>query len=251
MGNSVYPSAGGGCMVSCRSYRNNPYDSAEAYIVKLNYFEEISYTRQFSDDSLINLESIIQQGNSNNYFVVGAIAPFNAPNSQGNDIYFAKLNSIGIKTTSKVYGDAGQDRGFCIIPTNDNNLLLFGSTNSTFGNGGSDGLVLKINENGDILPGFPRYYGTSADEYVYKAKPTTDGGYILVGSTSSNSGGGSDVMLLKLRPDFTQEWMVSFGTTVDDYGRNVEQTSDDGYIIVGSYNGKACVIKTDSQGKTQ
>ena len=74
----------------------------------------------------------------------------------------------------------------------------------------------------------------------------------LKGNTTN---GGSDFYLVKVRSNFTVEWQRTFGGTLDEYAQAVTQTSDKGFIIVGSSksfgNGEndIYVVKTDSLGQ--
>jgi len=85
---------------------------------------------------------------------------------------------------------------------------------------------------------------------------TSDGGYIIVGSTSSYGGGEADIWLIKIDSDGDTLWSKTFGEIYDDLGFAVQQTDDDGYIITGetySFGGSHPVvwlIKTDINGDT-
>ena len=97
-------------------------------------------------------------------------------------------------------------------------------------------------------------FGGSFDE-GYSVQQTSDGGYIVGGTTFSYGNGGSDVYLIKTDENGQELWSQTFGGTENDYGYSVEQTSDGGYIIVGetySYgNGGRDVylVKTDENGQ--
>jgi hypothetical protein len=79
---------------------------------------------------------------------------------------------------------------------------------------------------------------------------TTDNGYIIVGSTRSYSVSEVDIWLIKIDENGNEEWNATFGESKSDYGYDVKQTSDGGYIIVGKYNGGR-LIKTDVNGKLE
>lgn len=100
-----------------------------------------------------------------------------------------------------------------------------------------------------------RVYGGDSAEVAHSIQPTTDGGYIVVGSTRSFGSGGSDIWLLKLNAQGDTAWTRTFGGTYDDEGQDVAETADSGYIITGFIESsfgirKLCLIKTDKNGTT-
>ena len=109
----------------------------------------------------------------------------------------------------------------------------------------------------DTSVSWQRYMGGSGDEVGYSVQQTSDGGFIIVGDTSSYGAGGSDVWLIKTDASGAVEWSKTFGGTGDDSGRCVVQTQDGGYVIAGSTTSfghglaDVYVIKTDGNGNEQ
>jgi len=82
-------------------------------------------------------------------------------------------------------------------------------------------------------------YGGSSYDEPYSIQQTSDGGYIVAGSTLSNDGdifghhGGDDFWVLKLNNIGAIEWKKVLGGTNNDGARAIKETSDGGYIVAG------------------
>ena len=80
--------------------------------------------------------------------------------------------------------------------------------------------------------------GTNLDR-ANEVQQTKDGGYIVAGLTRSNNGhvtgshGGYDFWAIKLNKSGDVEWKKALGGSGEDSGQSIQQTSDDGYIMVG------------------
>lgn len=100
-------------------------------------------------------------------------------------------------------------------------------------------------------------FGGYNDDGAYSLRQTFDGGYIIAGWTESFGTGNSDVYLIKTDANGDTVWTKAYGGTRDDESFSVQQTSDSGYIAVGStysfgaaYEDDAWLIKTDANGDT-
>ncbi|MBO0358462.1 T9SS type A sorting domain-containing protein [Hymenobacter sp. BT186] len=84
-------------------------------------------------------------------------------------------------------------------------------------------------------------FGGSGIEYVDGIRQTSDGGYIIGGTSFSGisgdktqaSQGDSDYWIVKVDASGTKQWDRSFGGTAQDILYSLQQTSDGGYILAG------------------
>ncbi|MCX8092980.1 MAG: hypothetical protein N3E50_02285 [Candidatus Goldbacteria bacterium] len=107
---------------------------------------------------------------------------------------------------------------------------------------------------------FEKTFGGLYNDYGYYAKQTLDGGYIITGKSStllSNGNINDDVCLIKTDSLGNSIWSKTFGGDNTDIGYSVQQTTDNGYIIVGETyslgngSGDVYLIKTNSLGDSQ
>jgi len=102
-----------------------------------------------------------------------------------------------------------------------------------------------------------RTFGGSDLDAGISVQQTRDGGYIVTGGTSSLGFGGKDIWLIKTDSNGTRLWHTTFGGPNEDTGLFVQQTSDDGYVVIGgtlSYGSGGqdiWLIKTDSSGRKE
>src|SRR5919108_4520499 len=75
------------------------------------------------------------------------------------------------------------------------------------------------------------YHATAAAETANSARQTTDGGYIVAGST--NSSGIYHAWLLKLDSLGNVVWQKTYGGVGPDSASSVQQTTDGGYVVAG------------------
>jgi hypothetical protein len=134
---------------------------------------------------------------------------------------------------SRTYGGADSESGRSLQQTTDGGYIVVGETNS-FGAGGGDVYLIKINPSGDTL--WSRTYGGSYRDVGLSVQQTTDGGYIVVGFTYSFGAGGGDVYLIRTDSNGDTLWSRTYGGSDDDQAWCVQQTTDGGYIVVGETN---------------
>ena len=100
-----------------------------------------------------------------------------------------------------------------------------------------------------------RTYGGDAGDWGSSVQQTTDGGFIISGTTTSYGAGPkgySDTWLLKTDATGNLEWTQTYGMNGSESGNVVQQTMDGGYLVVGytSYY-VPWIVKVTSIGELQ
>lgn len=131
---------------------------------------------------------------------------------------------------NEAYGDFSYDYGRSIIQTSDEGYIIVGNT-STAGNSFSNVFVVKTDVKG--TQEWTRNITYSPTDRANSVAAVSDGGYIIIGNTISQSDESSDVLLIKMGWMGNVEWSQSYGTDQEEIGNSVSITSDGGYILCG------------------
>jgi hypothetical protein len=172
--------------------------------------------------------SSVQRTSDGGYIITGWTESFGAG---GSDVWLVKTNSSGDKVWDKTFGGTGSDFGHAVEQASDGGYVIVGSTQS-YGAGGSDLWLIKTDASGCKV--WDRTFGGAASDYGAAVQKTSDGGYVLLGTTVSYGEGNEDVWLVKTDESGNRAWDKTYGGTSYGVGRSVQQTSDGGYIISGS-----------------
>jgi hypothetical protein len=193
-------------------------------------------------------------------------------NAGKQDVWIVKLSSSGAMQWQKTIGGAQSECAFSFQATADGGYIAVGYTYSNNGDvsgnhGDADAWVVKVSSSGTIQ--WQKSLGGSNEEIARSVQPTTDGGYIVAGSTKSNDGdvsgnhGDADAWIVKLSSSGAVQWQKSLGGSNEEIARSIQTTADGGYIVAGStksYNGDvdgnhggqdAWIVKLSNNGSLQ
>ncbi|MBL4753277.1 MAG: hypothetical protein JKY52_06740, partial [Flavobacteriales bacterium] len=100
------------------------------------------------------------------------------------------------------------------------------------------------------------YTSPSTDDECQQVLSTNDGGYILLGNSiiDSSSSNWNNIYLVKVNMMGDTLWTQTYGNDSLKRGFSIEQTEDDGFIIVGitqnlgGVNSDVFLFRTDSSG---
>jgi len=227
------------------------FTNGDFYLVKTNEIGDTLWTKTYYKEYTDDFGLSVLQTNGNGFIIVGGTINYNEGTE---DIALIKTDMNGDTLWTKTYGGTNTDYARSIIETNDNGYIICGSTYS-FGNGGSDVYLIKIDSNGN-----QQWYKTFGGIYneaghcIYK---TIDNGYIITGYSSNNTlTSSADLYLIKIDEAGDTLWTRTYGGTQYDRGNSVQQTNDNGYIVCGTTvsfgngNGDVYLIKTDENGES-
>lgn len=253
--------------------------SADGWVVNLSSTGSIIWEKNYggSDYDMIQC---IKATNDNGYIFCG-----NTSSSDGDlsgihgaarsvDAWVVKLDASGNVSWQKSLGGSKQDDGTYIQQTNDTGYIMVGNTTSADGDvsgyhDSTDIWVVKLDMHGGIE--WQKCLGGSKSESSFSIRQTSDGGYVIGGSTASADGditynhGKGDCWVVKLDAKGSLSWQKTYGGSGDEGLFDIMQTKDGGYIMTGgtdSHDGDVTgihassmnytdewVVRTDANGK--
>jgi len=249
VGCSVQETFDGGYIIAgyTESYGAGYWD---VYLIKTDLLGLVDWETTFGT-SEYDVADVVQQTSDAGYIIAGATRSYGAA---GRDVYLIKTDSDGNMIWQKTLGGSLSESANSLQQTTDGGYIIVGYTTS-YGAGSSDVYLVKTDANGIMQ--WHQTFGASSSESGSSVQQTTDGGYVIAGTTSSFGAVNSDVYLIKTDSNGSSQWQKTFGGNNYDGGSSVRQTCDGGYIIAGKINddhGGSCdayLIKTDFAGNMQ
>ena len=180
----------------------------------------------------------------------------------GTDFIDANRPSTYIETAPEIewqntIGGSNYDGLYSIEQTYDGGYILGGNSSSGISGDkteislSDDYWIIKLGNDGNIE--WQNTIGGSSQDFFYSIKQTSDGGYILGGSSYSGISGDktelslglSDYWVIKLDSSGVIEWQNTIGGSGDDNLQSVQQTVDGGYILGGNSSSGISGDKTE------
>ena len=161
------------------------------------------------------------------------------------DVWVIKVDSDGNLEWENTIGGDGEEVGISLIETADGDIVIGGHSNSNISGdksedsfGHHDYWIVKLDEFGTVL--WDRTIGGDSADVLAKIEPTSDGGFILLGSsfsevsghkTEPNIGIYGDLWVVRIDADGNYIWDKTIGGDHSDGARDIIETLDGGYII--------------------
>lgn len=229
---------------------------------------KLSMANGDAGDAVLTITILSNNGTAN---AQTAIITFTATNGQASPVT-VNLTQKAFPISSQLLGGTKWDFAYDVKKAADGGMIIVGSAQSTDGDltsnqGSDDIMVAKLDASGNKQ--WVKTFGGSAYEYAMAVTTTTDGGYMVAGTTSSSNGdmpvnkGGGDIVVIKLDNAGNKLWVKTFGGSKSDEATSIIATSDGGYLLGGrtaSTDGDATgnhgssdimIIKLDASGNKQ
>lgn len=268
--NSAVATSDGGYVIAGSSQSGISGDKSEAskgetdyWIVKINSIGQKVWDKTFGGSNYDNVSSIITT--SDGGFIVvgdsqsGISGDKTEANKGGRDYWIVKINSLGQKVWDKTIGGNNYDYPSTIISTSDGGFVIAGVSNSGISGdkteankGNTDFWIVKINGLGQKV--WDKTLGGSTYEYVNSIITSSDGGFIIAGSSESGISGdkteankGSvDFWIVKLNSLGQKVWDKTIGGIGGDRASSVTTSSDGGFVVAGSSSSGISGDKTEA-----
>jgi hypothetical protein len=247
----------GGFVIAGYTY-SNPDKNSDAYVLKIDSDGNECWIKSFGDEGWEFINSICNTINNDGFIIVGYRSK---PDTNSADVYMVKIDNNGNIKWEKNFGGIGIDIGMSVCQSNDNGYLICGTTTS-YGAGEDDIYLIKTNDIGDSL--WTKTIGCNKSDMGFKAILTSDGHYLVVGSTGLydtpgiSSGRNREIYLVKtdLAGNVVNSktyWIIGTGQVDFDTGYDVCETADNCYYITGASSREASevmdisILKVDNQ----
>jgi hypothetical protein len=239
----ITTSDGGYIMVGTTSYN-------DIYVLKSDSCGVEQWNKTYDNKGAYDSGKSILELPDGSYFVLGS--SFVTSPAFDNNVLAIKINSVGDTIWQKVVGGSLYEQAGGMVQTSDTKIIIAGYTQS-IGAGMKDFYAVKMDTSGAVL--LEKSYGGANDDQANGIIQTNDGGFALVGTTSSFGAGLGDIWLVKTNSALDSSWSAPYGGSDQELGNALIQVADSGYVMVGgsgsyttTFSQDMFIVKADKNG---
>jgi len=151
------------------------YGSSDMYVLRLTNSGDTLWTKTFGTESQ-------ETGFSLDLTSDGGFVALGYNSNRNGDLYLVRADEFGNELWSKSYGGDSQDNGYSVNQTTDGGYFLAGRKSGGL-NQPVDMYAIKTDANGEVI--WDQVYPQGLISEASSAQQTSDGGYIMLGSTTS------------------------------------------------------------------
>ena len=207
------------------------YNNEDVYLVKTD-MNGIEQWNQSIGGSLDEWGHSVQQTTDGGYIIVGYTRSFG---SSMEDIYLIKTDGNGVEQWNQTFGGTGSDVGHSVQQTTNGEYVIVGCVDC-FENG-SDIYLMRTDANGNEL--WNNRLGGTGKGVGYSVQQTTDGGYIITGTTNYSEID-ADISLIKTdgNGNITSEFTIplnserELNSVLDLLGRDINPAKNKPFIEI-------------------
>jgi hypothetical protein len=168
------------------------------------------------------------------------------------DFWLVRTDAEGNMLWNQTYGGTSWDEVHSLVETDDGGFAMTGLTCSYGYAGTGDVWLVRTDAEGNMLWN-QTYGGTSWDESNSLIE-TTDGGFAILGKTSSFGSGWFDLWLIKTDLYGNEMWNKTYGGSSKECGFSLVGTVDGGFAVAGCTfsfgegSSDVWLVRTDAEG---
>ena len=220
--------------------KNNNDEWNEISVIKTDSKFNVIWSKNYGANNYDCKGYEIIEKQHNEYWILGYTK------ASKNNALILKINDVGEEKWFSYLPDIKCTFASHMIKNKNQEIIIAGQNSNAL-------FVSKINDLGQIFWNYEFRNDENYNHRLYDIKNTIDGGYIIVGNTTTNTNNKKDILMIKISEDGIQEWYKIFGNKHSEVVYDVEQTIKSNYIICGFQlmkNNQYCsfIIKTDSSG---
>lgn len=204
----------------------------EMYLGKADKYGNLQWERFFGD-SLDDLGKSFQIASDGSLVLSGT----STNSDKTTSVYLVKTDADGNEKWSIKVPTTKKDETNSLCIAKDGSIVITGSTISlqTTPIPTKDLLIIKFDNSGVVTK--RQVYSGTGNDIGESIIEKNNGGFIIVGSTESFAEAGqlkNNIWVVEVNQNMIMTNMFTYGGKEDDFGDNIVNTKDGGYIITGS-----------------